>query len=92
MHQSCSRYCTCACACPLRASHATIAVPASRHGIPSNGAELTSVPSSETLGSDSPGTRTTSRMGRSNAVANSKSRRSWAGTAMMAPVPYSIRT
>jgi REP element-mobilizing transposase RayT len=36
--------------------------------------------------------RTTSMIGRSNLVANSKSRVSWPGTAMMAPVPYPIMT
>ena len=91
MHQSCSRYCTCGVARPLALSDATIRGPASRLGMPSNGPELTSAPSSETLGSGSP-VRTTSRIGRPNWVANSKSRLSCAGTAMMAPVPYSIRT
>src|SRR5271168_2013752 len=35
---------------------------------------------------------TTTGFGKLYFVANSKSRWSWAGTAMMAPVPYSIRT
>ena len=35
-----------------------------------------------------PGGRTTTRMGRSNFLANSQSRSSDAGTAMIAPVPY----
>src|SRR5882724_567561 len=35
---------------------------------------------------------TTWRMGRLYFLQNSKSRSSWAGTAMMAPVPYSSRT
>ena len=49
------------------------------------------MPSCVTLGSGSP-VRTTSRMGSLNWVANSKSRVSWAGTAMIAPVPYSMST
>ncbi len=40
----------------------------------------------------SPSPATTRRMGRPNLVANSKSRSSCPGTAMMAPVPYSIST
>ena len=48
-------------------------------------------PSSVTLGSGSSAC-TTRRTGRLNAAANSKSRLSWAGTAMMAPVPYSMTT
>ena len=43
-------------------------------------------------GSCDPFAATTRTMGRSNAVANSKSRSSWPGTAMIAPVPYSIST
>ncbi len=35
---------------------------------------------------------TTQRIGRSKARAKAKSRLSWAGTAMIAPVPYPIRT
>jgi len=34
----------------------------------------------------------TTRMGSPYFLAKSKSRWSWAGTAMMAPVPYSMRT
>ena len=40
----------------------------------------------------SPGPATTRTIGNPNRVANSKSRSSCPGTAMMAPVPYSIRT
>ena len=92
MHQSWSRYCTRELASPRAASQATICRCASRHGTPSNAAEFISTPSSETLGNVSPSTRTTWRMGSPKAVANSKSRRSWAGTAMIAPVPYSMST
>src|SRR2546425_3249637 len=88
MHQSCSRYCTWGVASPLDRSQATIRRPASRHGSPSNSPEFMSTPSSLTVG-NGPSARTTGRIGSLNAVANSKSRRSCAGTAMMDPVPRS---
>ena len=63
------------------------------HGRPSNAPEFMSFPSSVTVGSRSPpSAATTCRIGSLNCVANSKSRLSCAGTAMMAPVPYSMST
>ena len=59
---------------------------------PSNSPELTATPSSASAwvmgcADSRPSRDTTWMMGRSNFFANSKSRSSWAGTAMMAPVP-----
>ena len=59
-----------------------IAAFASCHGSPSNCADEISFPSSSMTGT----------IGSSNRSANSRSRSSWAGTAMIAPVPYSIST
>src|SRR6266849_2710636 len=91
MHQSCSRYCTRGVARPpppppRSASQATILRAPSMQGIPSNAPEFISTPSSETIGNFSPATATTWRMGSLNWVANSKSRLSCAGTAMIALV------
>src|SRR5882672_8327913 len=85
MHQSWSRYWTRGVARPRSASQATIFPAPSRHGMPSNGPEFMSTPFSATVGNVSPSTATTCRIGRLNCVANSKSRLSCAGTAMMAP-------
>ena len=66
---------------------------ASRLPSPSkSGFELTNGPSPLNGSSPPAGSAMTRRTGNSNAVANSKSRSSWAGTAMIAPVPYSIST
>src|SRR2546430_7241198 len=65
MHQSCRRYCTWGVARPLAWSQATMRCLASRHDNPLNSPELTSTPSSVTLGSGSP-VRTTSRIGSLN--------------------------
>ena len=57
---------------------------------PSSGPELTCRPSSAVASPVSRGSvseATTIRTGRSNARAKSRSRWSWAGTAMIAPVP-----
>ena len=64
---------------------------ASALGSPSRAPELIRVPSPEvavpvTAGSSSP-VSSTARTGRSKVRAKSRSRWSWAGTAMMAPVP-----
>ena len=77
-----------------------IASLADTDGMPVKRPELTStsssvcatngLPSSSSAGPSAGST--TRRMGSSNAVAKSKSRWSWAGTAMIAPVPYSIST
>jgi hypothetical protein len=72
---------------------------ASTTGMPSKGPLLTIRPPSLSVnGSDSgvvalaPSPATTRTIGSPNAVANSKSRSSCPGTAMIAPVPYSIST
>ena len=65
---------------------------------PSNGPEFTITPSWSCASVIVAGSRcspsgwTTTRIGRSWARANSKSRWSWAGTPITAPVPYSIST
>ena len=68
--------------------------------MPVNAAELTSTssavcamyaPSTSPAPSPSRGA-TTWRTGSPNVSANSKSRSSWPGTAIIAPVPYSIST
>ena len=80
----------------VREQLATMLRAASRQGMPSNAPEFISFPPSDTLGngslSPSPSLATTCRIGSLNCVANSKSRLSCAGTAMMAPVPYSMST
>jgi hypothetical protein len=67
---------------PCSASQSVIARFASAAGCPSNCAEFISLPSSPITGTT----------GRSYVAANSASRSSCAGTAMIAPVPYSIST
>ena len=77
---------------PRSSSQSTIFSSASRLCIPSkSGWEFISGPSTEHGSSWSPQSITW-RIGRSNVVAKSKSRSSCAGTAMIAPVPYSIST
>ena len=89
--QSRSRYPTAARPRPLSSSVAVIAAIASDLFIPSNGPELTRVPSPGVACQDGPGSGrsvcTTTRTGRSKARAKSRSRWSCAGTAMIAPVP-----
>ena len=64
-------------------------------GVPSSGPESTMTPASTyastmwSTTSGSPAGWMTTRMGISYFFANSKSRWSWAGTAITAPVPYS---
>jgi hypothetical protein len=65
-------------------------VNASRLWSPSKRPLFTIAPSS--VHGRSPGQSITRRISRPNFSANSKSRSSWAGTAMIAPVPYSIST
>ena len=81
-------------------SQAMIAALPSGELSPEKSPELTSTSSAECAMNASPSPdppspscgATTWRIGRSYAVANSWSRSSWAGTAMIAPVPYSIST
>ena len=77
---------------PFSSSQAYILFLASSTDRPFRKSELTSVPVATSVKaslSRSLGTvpLTTSMMGRPNFLANSQSRVSWAGTAMMAPVP-----
>ena len=76
---------------PSRSSQPTIFSSASRFCIPSkSGCEFTIGPSPE-YGSSSPPS-ITRRIGRSKVCAKAKSRSSCPGTAMIAPVPYSMST
>jgi hypothetical protein len=82
------------------ASQSTILRLPSATLIPSNSPEFTSTQPSLSVNAASSGTSaslaasraTTRTMGSWNCVANSKSRSSWPGTAMIAPVPYSMST
>ena len=98
--QSRTRYVTVGLALSCDASHSTIFRPPSSADVPEKRPELTRISPSvwaayaSSIGASSgvPGAATTRRIGSPNLRANSKSRSSWAGTAMIAPVPYSIST
>ena len=97
MHQSRSRKFTSGSPSPRSESHAVIFTAASRQGMPSKSPLFTMTPSptyasDRGVSAESPDPAATRTMGRSNWPANSKSRSSWPGTAMMAPVPYPVRT
>ena len=84
---------------PLAWASAVIRWRAWSEGAPSHGPECTRTPSFDTAsvsaassGTSPPAGATTTRIGSRYFRANSKSRSSWAGTAMTAPVPYSPST
>ena len=76
---------------PCASTRSAMALMPSELGMPSKGPELTWSPASRYAESSSlpsqPGGAMTTLMGRSYFLAKSKSRWSWAGTPMTAPVP-----
>ncbi len=99
MHQSYSRKRTVPLPCPSRSSQAVMSRSASLAGRPVHGPECTSAYPSVSVSASSigasascPARASTRVTGRPNLRAKAKSRSSCAGTAMMAPVPYSIST
>ena len=74
---------------PSDSSQSMIARLPSDAGMPVKSPEFTSGPSPAQGSSPQ---STTRRISRPNCSAKAKSRSSWAGTAMIAPVPYSIST
>ena len=77
---------------PSRSSQSTILMSASRLCRPSNSACEFTIGPSPVYGSSSWWPPMTRLIGRLYAVANAWSRSSWPGTAMIAPVAYSMST